>query len=110
MSCGAERKEGSFPKEASSVSRTDGDKKTPRGEIIAKHIVVLLRANNFSREGSGALHSLGESRPGGRKTMETIILMNPGAPVVGTPLKAPKHSIFIPSISCPGSPSLALGF
>lgn len=58
----------------------------PGGKIIAKHIVVLI-TNNFSREGSGALRSLGKSNSRRPKALETNIMMNAG---VCPPLKVKK--------------------
>lgn len=66
--------------------------------------------SNFCREGSGALHSLGESNPGGLTAVETIILINPGAPLGVEMVQVLKDDLFTPSRSCPGSPRLALGF
>ena len=58
----------------------------PGGKIIAKHVVVLI-TNNFSREGSGALRSLGKSNSRRLKALEIIIMMNAG---VCPPLKVKK--------------------
>lgn len=72
--------------------------KDARGKIIAKRIVVLI-TNNFSREGSGVLSSLGKSNLRKQKALETIIMINPR---VCPPLKVEKQLKDNPAQAAPG--------